>query len=158
MENLIVSLSNLYAVIPITRLIAHEKYFGAFIVSMAMISSTAYHMVETDKHHMTGMGRNCGKLIRFPSERVWLNLDRFFAIISTLYIIVQFPIGLTSGQFIGFAICGSIALGVSEIPHYVKQFEMNYPYGMHLYVVSHIIWHITAFHCADLLISNNQTI
>jgi hypothetical protein len=151
MENLIVSLSNLYAVIPITRLIAYEEYFGAFIVSMAMISSTAYHMVETNKHHMMGMGKYYG-------EQILLNLDRFFAIISTLYIIVHFPIGLTSGQFIGFAICGSIALGVSEIPHYVKQFEMNYPYGMHLYVVSHIIWHITAFHCADLLISNNQTI
>lgn len=150
MENLIVSLSNLYAVIPITRLIAYEEYFGAFIVSMAMISSTAYHMVETNKHHMTGICR------KYYGEQILLNLDRFFAIISALYIIVQFPIGLTSGQFIGFAICGSIALGVSEIPHYIKQFEMNYPYGMYLYVVSHIIWHITAFHCADLLISNHS--
>lgn len=74
---IITTASNVAGIIPLVSLFWRERFFGVFIVIMAITASIMMHATET-KHRLPGL---C-----FPAlSSACLNMDRFFACLAALY-------------------------------------------------------------------------
>lgn len=137
MENLIVSSTNLYAILPIITSFKYGYYNYTIVISLSMIASIIYHMIEHHKHNMTGLGSHS-----LLEHQVCLNFDRFFAGLSFLYgfFINKDPTNflINNSQVILIAL---LSLFISE-----KLVKKNF------YIITHSIWHIYAFHISYLAI------
>lgn len=146
MENILVSLSNLYGLFSLIQFYKNREYLNLFLVTCAMVSSILYHLAESKKHNMAGI------YLLKPYEKILLNLDRFFAtmaiiVFTTKYWIIIFNYSPII-QIIPF---GLFCLILSEFPNYIPVTIFSKPISKIIFIISHSIWHIYAFHVAYLL-------
>jgi hypothetical protein len=141
MENLFVSLTNLYGVRAVRRAIRQKLWTEAIVLSGAISASILYHMAET-KHGMNSLW-----LTNYVGTT--LNIDRFFAMLATGLFLMKHRKKINK-KIIFYGISGLIALMLSECQHAV-----NLPLRIEkaLYLVTHPVWHISAFHVVYLLLS-----
>lgn len=128
--NVVVAASNWYGL----RAVRDAKGLDKWLLLGAMTSSTMYHLQEQAKHDMHGMGLY---------EQQWLNLDRLFAVMCVVRLLSKCKWNkkiLTIGLLSFGCMC------VSESQHFFQ--FLTKP----LYVVTHVLWHIGAFHTAYLIV------
>jgi hypothetical protein len=136
MENLIVSASNLYALYPLYLSIRSRKFINVILLAGSMTSSILYHLSEHSKHNLKGI------TYLNNYERSLLNSDRFFAIVTISYYIYKYPrLLFEKKKYILFAL---LCLAISEFP--LIRNHVPKP----IYIISHSLWHILAFHIAVL--------
>jgi len=152
MENIFITLTNLYSLRAINIALKQKKYSIAVILSCVTISSVIYHLSET-KH---GMDSVCLK----DYTMITLNIDRFFALCSIGLFAWKYKYILnksiykntnksTNKQILLYSIVGMIAQMLSECQHIVN---LDLSTEKRLYMITHPIWHICAFHTAYLLL------
>lgn len=129
---IIVTCSNIFALIPIQSLIHHGYYGGAILTGLTALASVFMHATET-KHQLPG-------LFWAEHSNLFLNIDRFFAKVLIMYGLWLFydhpnllPV-ITS-------IVGLIMLGVGELTYHLP-----------LYTFLHSSWHFLAFYSLYLVI------
>lgn len=146
MDNVIVAFTNLVALRPIAICIEQHEWIDAILLFCAMSSSIAYHLLENAKHGMTGIPR----LKQY--ELIALNTDRVFAalviarFISTRYEKINqriFLIGMCSLVYMSLSECQNVI----DVAQYPMMSTKGY------YMISHCMWHISAFYTAYLLVS-----
>jgi hypothetical protein len=142
MENIFVAASNLYALRAIDAARKKKKYLTVTILGCATIGSIVYHLSET-KHSMKSL---CFK----DHTSITLNLDRFFAVYSVGYFISRYQKKIRDKKVIFFSLLGFIAMLLSESQHVITIPPMM---EKKLYLITHPIWHICAFHTAYLLVN-----
>lgn len=76
MENIILALTNLYAIRAVGIAVKSNLPWQALAVAAAALASIAYHLIECQKHGMPGIGVFESML----SHRVFINIDRVAAI------------------------------------------------------------------------------
>lgn len=79
--NISLALTNLTAIAPIYRSFARRRYVLSTVLSLSMLSSMAYHLIENRKHNLPGAFHGTLRLLYNNYETV-LNLDRAFAFLS----------------------------------------------------------------------------
>lgn len=136
MENLIVAGSNIYALLPIMEAFTKGEIFFCAVLCAAMICSFLYHMIEHHKHDMSGWGSQS-----IEEHRVCINLDRLTALTSCI---------------IGLCICAEPSRFFQENQLLIfgalfLLFVSEKLVGRTLYIITHSMWHICAFHIAYLL-------
>lgn len=136
MENLILSLTNLYAIFPFVQYYQKGLYLKASSITFAAISSFVYHLIETHKHHMPGIGIFNDRV----SHHIFLNLDRFFAFFA-IYQCFSFKI-LNYPYHVIFALS---MVFISEVISRLTSYEKI------IHVITHSLWHISIFEIARLL-------
>ena len=128
-SNIIVALSNFI----VFFFINNKKRNNFFL--FPMMASFVYHLAET-KHNLPGI------IYLNKYSLLLLNIDRFFAILSGLYVlsnILKTPKQTINFYFIG--IIGVICLLYSEKDYFfpnINEIE---------YIITHSIWHFSAFYC-----------
>lgn len=138
MENVLVAASNLYAVVPIYVAANRGQPFYAGVLCMAMGFSLLYHMIEHHKHGMTGLGSGT-----LEEHDVCINLDRFWAVCAVMT-------GLWMQQDIYTFLYDHmfpIAVGLQLL------FTSERTTNKRVYILTHSLWHIAAFHMAYRCIS-----
>ena len=141
-------MTNLYSLRAINIALQQKKYSIAVVLSCATISSVIYHLSET-KH---GMNSICLK----DYTMITLNIDRFFALCAVGLFAWKYKNILnksiyknTNKQIILYSVVGMIAQMLSECQHIVN---LDLSTEKRLYMITHPIWHICAFHTAYLLL------
>lgn len=139
MENLFVTASNLYSLRAINAAIKRKQYLTAIVIGSATIGSIIYHLSET-KHNMHSL---CLK------EYSWitLNVDRFLALCAVGYGLWRYRI--LDKKVISFGSLGLLAMLLSESQYVITLPPMA---EKKLYLLTHPIWHVCAFHVAYLLV------
>lgn len=144
MDNLCVTATNLYALRAINTCIKNNSYLNALLLTGAMTSSIIYHALENAKHNMTGIPR-------FKKyESLALNFDRLFAILVVTRFIMLYHKKINQ-QILTLATCSLICMLVSECQHVINLNSYPIKYTKLLYMITHCLWHIGAFHVAYLL-------
>src|SRR5437868_9552490 len=141
MENLFVTATNLYALRAIKLAFEQQKYLECGVLSCATIASIVYHLSET-KHSMKSL---CFK----NSTRITLNMDRFFAFASVLVFLFKYNKMIKNKEIIFYGITSLVAQMLSESQHLISFSPST---EKTLYLITHPIWHIGAFHIAYLLL------
>lgn len=124
--NIIVAYSNFIA------LLAFKKVNN--YVFIPMMASFIYHLSET-KHNLPGIS-----ILNNYSEFL-LEIDRFFAVISGLYVLTKLINHKQKCSFYIIGIIGFISLLYSEKDYFyptINEIE---------YLITHCIWHFAAFYC-----------
>lgn len=147
MENLFVTVTNLYGLRAINLAFKQNQFLEASVLSCACIASIVYHLSET-KH---GMNSLCLK----NKTNITLNIDRFFALMSVAVFGLKYynMIQNNDQQIIKYGVIGLTTLILSESQHIIslpRRIEKS------LYLITHPIWHITAFHVAYLLLTKKN--
>jgi hypothetical protein len=137
--NYIVCLSNLYALLPIVHSINNGTNIGTLLTINAMIASMLMHISET-KHGLVGVA---------PFNRLstlFLNYDRVSANLLFVYIVY---ITVNNGNIVSLltTISPYSYLGVTCLFLSEKVLTHN----VYFFAVTHVLWHIFAFHCQYLL-------
>lgn len=140
-ENLFVTLSNLYSLRAIYAGFKQKKYLAVTVLSCTTLASIIYHLSET-KH-----GINSAWLKDYSA--LTLNIDRFFALCSTGLLLRQYKNKMKTKNVIFYGSLGLLAMMLSECQHVIS---LPLPLEKNLYLITHPIWHICAFHVAYLLI------
>jgi hypothetical protein len=139
MENLFVAATNLYGLRAIKTGIQKRYWKESIMLGCAMYASIIYHLSET-KHNMNS-------LILTNNTSVTLNIDRLFAFCSMALILFNLKNKLNKKMLI-IGTIGLISMMISESQHVITlPMFIEKP----LYLVTHSIWHICAFHTAHLL-------
>jgi len=130
---IIVSASNIFGIIPLMKLYDDKRYFGMAIVFCAIISSILMHITET-KHKLNGL---C--LVKY--SKLFLNTDRFFAIMTFIYGLYLFHRNQNKNMLhVIFIIFGGICSGLGEITN-----------NLFLYTTLHVAWHFIAYYSLRLV-------
>jgi len=140
MENLLMTLTNLYALRAIYTAYNNKYYFASIIITLTCLASIVYHLSET-KH---GMNSLC--LTKYSD--ITLNIDRFLATIVGWTILWNFRHKINIELFV-YDIISLIAQGLSESQHVI---HLPLKTEKILYLNTHPVWHFCAFHCAYLLV------
>ena len=143
-DNLVVTLTNLYAVRAIMTCINSNSYLNALLLSGAMTSSIIYHALENAKHNMTGIPQ----FKRY--ELIALNFDRLFAVLVVTRFIMLYHKKINQ-QILTLAICSLVCMLLSECQHVINLNSYSVRYTKLFYIITHCLWHIGAFHVAYLL-------
>ncbi len=138
MLNLLTTLTNFTAYLPIRTALVHEDYLTAGIVGFAAASSAVSHLFESHKHDMWGFGMN-------PNISYLLNRGDIFGACLTLarvsYLWYQSSLGLNlftqNKLFLGICLA-CVYLVISEQDP-----------GYHYYVPLHCVWHLSIFCLLD---------
>lgn len=138
MENLIVAISNLIAILPIVSAYQKSDYLTTVCLSLAMLFSIIYHLAETEKHQLPGLfGKQFGRKYHF----ILINLDRISAVLAILRVIYKYY--HLDETIISWSVIGLASLLISEI-------KKN---SYYIYLPYHCLWHIVAFSVANYLIN-----
>lgn len=140
MDNIFVAATNLYSLRAIYVALKRKKYVAAIILGSATIGSIVYHLSET-KHNMNSL---CLK----NHTTITLNIDRFFAVCSSGYLVWMFKKNINK-KVILIGSLGLVAMMLSECQHVLTLPPMV---EKNLYLCTHPLWHICAFHVAYLLV------
>jgi len=140
MENLFVTATNLYSLRAIISAHNNTYYLECGSLTCAGLASIIYHLSET-KH---GMNSVCLK----KYSNITLKFDRFFAVFSMCIFLWKYKQRINK-QIIYIGSVGLIALGLSESQHIIS---LPLRVEKILYLITHPIWHICAFHCAYMLV------
>ena len=124
---ILLTLSNTIALLPLISLYYHNRYFGSFLLSMILVAAILKHGSER-KLKLPGL-----YLTRYA--RLFLRIYRFFAFVTFSYAIYLL---LTNPnfklQYIIMPAIGFIFLFKSEITYYRSQ-----------YILYHLIWHFIVY-------------
>ena len=131
LANYIVACSNLIA-IPLAE---YLKPGQRIIIYLPMFASYIYHLSET-KHGLPGIS----PLNQYTN--VLLNIDRFFAIKSVLYVMrtIYYKPRIIDKAFVLAGLLGTISLMYSERDVYTTMEVGNE------FIVYHCIWHVCAYY------------
>lgn len=160
--NIIVTSTNLYGLIGVRNYYLNSYYKCAFIILGSVLSSCMYHMTESIKHTMPGMG------VSIVIQKHLLDVDRLFALLGVLVslyniklqnikpLIPYLFIGVI-GTIIPEIISGFFSSGthMSIIPPIIKQilnpteYRVNRGLEQIIYIIGHSIWHICMFHISN---------
>ena len=133
MENIWMSLTNLYALRAIYSFYLQDKLAPTLVLTGAMLSSMMYHLIENQKHQMPGIG-----IANAPYwNSAYINLDRYFAFLSalTLFSWPHFKVY----QF--YCVASFASMTISETLFRQEKY---------FYLIFHTIWHLSIFHIAWL--------
>jgi hypothetical protein len=129
----IVTISNIFALLPIKSLIDNKRYYGAALTGCAAIASIFMHATET-KHNLPG-------LFLAKYSGLFLNIDRVLAYMTGCYGIYLF---LTNPEKTALQVLvpvlGAIGCGLGE-----------YTGDLKLYCVCHVFWHFMAYYGLGLV-------
>ncbi len=139
MENLAVASSNLVAITPIVAAWYRQEYLVSMALLFAMSMSIMYHLIETEKHQLPGM---FGPQVGQRYHNLAINLDRFAALTAISVTLYRFHT-LVTLNLIRIGLISLMFLSISELN------KRSY----WIYLVSHCIWHISAFGLALNLVS-----
>lgn len=138
-SNIWMSLTNIYGLRAIYNVWLQDEKVNSLIILGAVISSSVYHLVECEKHKMSGIGLNNSKELHY----ITLNIDRFFAVLT--FMIMFLKARETKYELIRenmmLEILALSSLFLSEIP---------FRYEKPMYMITHTIWHISAYHLVYL--------
>lgn len=142
MENVIVALSNLYAV----RAMMTWPHFsiGYTLTTLSAAASICYHLIEHQKHNMPGLGTGS-----WEEHFYFLNFDRLCAATLSIYLLMHWQDNFYWPVF-------AISLGsASELFHVQPKLQSAIGLSDHteriFYMVAHSAWHVAAFHCAYMV-------
>jgi len=141
---------------------------SSLLVMFSMVASTAYHLIEHQKHELPGIGSVISGLGWFNSmsaHELFINLDRAGAValvLTSMWGLYQEHILMSTmykhRQEVVLALTFSL---ISESLHYMRELYLNYlsPQAIQLtFAMTHTIWHILAFHlsneCALLVVNS----
>ena len=122
-----ITASNIFGIIPISSLISTKRYYGACLVTSAVLASIFMHATET-KHKLPG-------LFLAQYSKTFLNIDRVIAYITGFYGLYLFY--TNPNKTITQAVL-SIIGGIASI---IGECTENLP----LYCACHILWHCSAY-------------
>lgn len=144
MANLIVSASNLYALRAIDQVFRYGGQSEAVLLTSAAFASIIYHALESAKHDMTGIP----KFQRYENIALWT--DRILASMATARFLWVYK-NRINRNIILLGIISVACLMASECQHVI---DIKKYVGRHtklFYILTHIAWHLGAFHIAYLL-------
>ena len=144
MENLFIAATNLYGLRAIRVALQQKKLSDATILGCAMFGSIVYHLSET-KHGMNS-------LILKDYVNITLNIDRLFAGIAAVTFLLKYKKKLNK-KIISY---GSVGLGMMMISECQHVISLSLPIEKQIYLLTHPIWHICAFHTAYLLLCKSH--
>ena len=154
--NFVLAATNLTAIPSILLSFVQGEYICSLSLLLAMVTSVAYHLIETKKHDMPGA---------FREYRSWkyhfyfINADRI-GVITTICIHIPHIIQYGDSGIIIWCLAALIILGFSESLEFLRQrkkkdfeyFDLEsqtrliYEMGLkRAYILSHGTWHIMAF-------------
>jgi len=136
--NIIISITNIVAIIPIIKSISLKKYNLAIFIFFTMMASFIYHMSE----HIHGLP---GCFLMEYSE-VLLFIDRIFALFTILYGINQ-VINIYKNKLLDYKIFVMAGIAITFIT--LSELFGNNPY---YWTFFHSIWHISAFLTLEIII------
>ncbi len=124
---LIVTVSNIFGLFPIQSLVKSGRFYGAILVTGAVIASIMMHATET-KHKLPG-------LFLAEYSNMFLNIDRVLAYLTGLY-----------GMFLFFTnpnknVWQIVAPVVGATSCFIGERTEN----LLLYTLCHVVWHALAY-------------
>jgi len=122
-----VTASNILGLSPIRSLISTNRFYGAGLVTSAVVASVMMHATET-KHKLPG-------LFLAKYSKIFLNIDRAIAYMTGLYGIYLFYTNPVK------TIWQVITPVVGAISAFIGERTENLP----LYTLAHITWHGLAY-------------
>ena len=130
----ILHISNYFVVPVLARLYKNGDYCGFILALLAASFSALYHACE--------IKFGLDPLFVQPKEDVGtlLNLDRFFAVVSILYFIYNYPQWKKYKAMIGIAL---VFNGGSEL--------LGRAGYLNLFCLTHLVWHYLAYHLGYLI-------
>lgn len=117
---------------------------GCIILTGAATASAIYHMIEVSKHNMSGTF-----FARY--EKCALMIDRILALAATIRLLVAYRTRIIR-RILCIGIVSLISMMLSECQHVVDIEKYMRPHAKSFYILTHILWHIGAFHVAYLLL------
>ena len=128
-----VTASNIFGLIPIKSLISTGRYYGASLVSGAVIASCCMHATET-KHKLPGLF-----LAKYSNQ--FLNIDRVIAYLTGFYGLYLFYTNPTKTPIqVITPLIGAILAFIGEQTD-----------NLLLYTVCHVGWHFLAYLSLNLV-------
>ena len=149
MDNFLVAASNLYACRAIHKAINKKEYLDVMILLNAMTASIVYHTLEVSKHNMTGIPMYQHRELRA------LNFDRVSAALVVARFVYRYRSNINK-RVIVFGITGVGCLMLSECQHVIDTSRYPIQPMKVFYMITHIAWHIFAFHTAHLLLKKTK--
>ena len=141
--NIIVAISNLPVIYPILTSINNNDYITASIITFVGLGSSISHLFESHKHGMVGFN--------MPVNYSYIlnRIDILGVILTSLRLLyLWYNRGFTYDIFnTNIIIHTLIAFSYSIISEYDKT-----KYTRTIYVISHVLWHISAFTLIDSLL------
>lgn len=133
------SASNLYALLPLTVAWSEGRVLFGVTLCASMVFSILYHMIEHHKHDMPGWGSHT-----LAEHHVCINLDRCAATSVVLVTLFQHHdvTAFVTGHWM--ILCFALLL------LYVSERRAD----KSMYMFTHSLWHIYAFHLAYLALSH----
>ena len=150
LQNLILSASNLFGLFPFIALLTTDPC-GSVLVGASMLSSGAYHLIETHKHGMPGIGY----FDSYQNHQKFIWVDRICAILSIIYFEYWYSDALYEFEgrslilkdpFI-LGIFGLICMGFSEMVFKRKKDQCGY-------ILTHLIWHFSAYYSLYMMVTS----
>lgn len=166
--NIIVASSNLIGLIGVLNYYNKGLLLECFCIMFSIVSSCIYHLAESIKHNMDGIGYCTNN----KTQKLLLNMDRIGAVLAsviTLRIIIYHQILLDQiilislfgvlGEIIPEIISGLYTSGNHEsvIPKSItlylnpNGYKMNQTIEHIIYVSCHCIWHIAMFQISNIV-------
>jgi len=166
--NIIIASSNFVGLMGFFNYYDKELFFEGYCILFSIMSSFFYHLVETHKHNMHGIGY----FDNLKIQKILINIDRVGAVLGsiiTLKRIYLLQIPLDSIILIGiFAIIslvipemisGLYSSGKHEsiIPILIKHtlnphgYKINRQIEHIIYVICHCCWHFSVFQISNLV-------
>ncbi len=133
MENIIVASTNLVGLIAYPLC---ETKLERFALLMAMGSSILYHLMENQKHGMSGLSKTLSQPFY---HQIFINFDRLSAILC-VYVFLSTKI-LTNPNLLTISVISAIGI----ICGVLSEIVFRHPYYKNQYIITHCIWHICAF-------------
>jgi hypothetical protein len=143
LANCLVALSNFIAI----PLIYYNQ--TTYPILFPAMASFFYHLAEV-KHNLPGIN----PFNKYANKLLWI--DRFFAVLSFIYILIKIinnPLLITSSLLmIGLIAISSLLYSEHDIA--VKLINPEYTIKTINFVIAHSIWHFTAFYCLATIMKN----
>jgi hypothetical protein len=128
-----ITASNIFGIIPISSLIETKRYYGACLVSSAVLASIFMHATET-KHNLPA-------LFWAKYSKTFLNIDRVIAYMTGFYGLYLFytnPVKTITQAVLPVIVGVSCAIG-------------EHTENLTLYNICHCLWHGLAYYSLHLV-------
>lgn len=147
-RNILVALSNAPAFCPIYRSIFNEDYWTSFVLIFVTLASFTSHLVENHKHGMPGIGFS--KNISYFLNRLDV-LGCFIVIFRLVYLYwIRYNLNLI---FLYNDIIIFYCLPFTLTLLFISEYDKYNAKLQSLYLVTHILWHITVFLLMDYFLA-----
>jgi hypothetical protein len=141
LENILMAASNLYG---FRATDATHNIVDRMTITCAMISSIVYHLFEKSKHGMSGVSSQM-------DDKVWLDADRVYAVALVARLLI-FHGHKIDRHILAIGAISVTAMAISECQNVIDISAIPVGITRAVYMVTHTIWHIGAFHIAYLMV------